>query len=248
VDSIEDAELKKLEFGPEKEEMFRQRQLAFIGKVMAGFSDKMQNHLESIQESTGSLGDLVGQASQWTEEDREKFAGILSTIERHTKILAQKSEHINRFARRTGAPFSTFDAGELVEEVMSFSTRLARLRQVSLAREPSEKTSSLFSDPVRIHFLVSILINNMLERVSRGGRVTVRAESVEKGVLIEVEGHATLQAAAPSSPEKGNPFWPVVKEVAGDLGGHLQINSIAHDTDRTALFLPTKQVPDTSQI
>jgi signal transduction histidine kinase len=249
VDSIEDiAEPKESDLGPGKEEMLRQRQLALIGKVMAGFSDKMQNHLATIQESTGRLGDLVGQASQYTEEDRDRFTNVLSTIERHVRMLAQKSHDLNRFAERTGAPFATFDTGELVEEVMSFSTRFARIRKVSLSVEAAETSPSLCSDPVRIHFLVSILINSMLERVSRGGKVILRAQSAENGVLIEVEGHGPLEVVAPSSPEGGSPYWPVMEQVVGDLGGRLQTDSISHDFNRSALFLPTKQLPDTSQM
>jgi C4-dicarboxylate-specific signal transduction histidine kinase len=247
VDSIEGvAEPEKMALGPGKEETLRQRQLALIGKVIAGFSDKIEGHLTDIQESTGRLGDLVGQASESTQEDRETFAGILSTIERHVKILAQKKQHLNRFAQRTGALSSTFDAGELIEETLSFSTRSARLRRVSLAQEAAKMSPSLRSDPMRIHFLVSILVDSMLERVSRGGKVILRAESAEEGVVIEVEGHGTVDPESPSLSEKGNPYWPVVEQVVCDLGGRLQMNASANDINRTALFLPTKQVPDTS--
>lgn len=249
MDPIEDVvEPERFHLGPGNEETLRQRQLVLIGKVMAGFSDKIQNHLATIHESNGRLGDLVGQDSQWTEEERERLAGIVSTIERHVQTLVQKSQHLSRFARRTGATSCTFDAGELVEEAVSFSTRLARVRQVSLAQEAAGTLPSLCSDPTRIHFIVSILINSMLERVSRGGKVILRAEPVEKGVLIEVEGRGSLDAAAQSPPGEGNPYWPAMEQVVGDLGGHLQIDSIAHDINRTALFLPTTKVPDTSHM
>ena len=230
------------------EETLRRKHLALIGKVMAGSSDKLQNHLATIHESNGRLGDLVGHESQWTEEEQERFAGIVSTIQKHVQILVQKSEHLSRFAQRTGRTLCTFNAAELVEEAVSFSTRLARVRRVSLAQETTGIPHNFCSDPVRIHFIVSILINSMLERVSRGGKVVLRTEPVEKGVMIEVEGQGSLDAEAPSPPGKGNPYWPAMEQTVGDLGGYLKIDSVAHDINRTALFLPTKKVPDTSQM
>ena len=249
MDSIKDTvEPERFDLGPGSEETLRRRQLALIGKVMAVFSDKIQNHLATIYESNGQLGNLVGQESECTEEERDRFAGIVSTIEKHVQILVQKSQHLSRFAQRTGAASCTFDAGELVEEAVFFSTRLARVRQVSLAQDAAGALPSLCSDPVQIHFIVSILINSMLERVSRGGKVILRAEPVEKGVLIAVEGQGSLDAAAQSPPGEGNPYWPALEQVVGDLGGRLQIDSIAHDINRTALFLPTEKVADTSQM
>ena len=247
MDPIEHiAEPRELSMGSDREEMLRQKQLVLVGKVLAGFTDKMQNPMASIQEANGRLGDFLEQAGPQAPEDQERFARILSTIERHLKILAQKNEHLSRFAQRTALPFSSFDAKELVEEAVSFSTRLAHVRGVSFEREIAETLPSLHSDPVRVHFLISVLIHSMLERVPRGGKVILRAASVEEGVLIEVEGHGTLEAGASSVPEIGAPHGSVVERVVGDLGGRLDVNAMADDMNRTALFLPTGEVPDAS--
>ncbi|MBW1739855.1 MAG: hypothetical protein JRJ42_01830 [Deltaproteobacteria bacterium] len=230
---------------PDKGEMLRQRQLAFIGRVIAGFTDKIQDHLGTIRESAGWLDELLGQEGQGAEEDRKKFVDIVSTIESQAKILVQKIQHLNRFAQRMGAPFTTFDPGEIVDEAVFFTTRFARVRDVSLRPEVAETLPSLYSDPVRLHFLVLILIKNMLERVSKGGKVLLRAGSVEKGVLIEVEGHGTLEVMAP---EERNPYWSLGQQVVADLGGHMQTTMIAPGKKRTSLFLPINQVPNVSQI
>jgi len=232
--------------GSDWEEVLRQKQLAFVGKVLASLTDNMQNHMAIIREANGRLGGLLEQAGQQAPEDQERFGRVLSTIERHLKILAQKNEQLSRFAQRTAHPFSSFEAKELVEEAVSFSTRLAHVRGVSFEREIPETLPNLHSDPVRVHFLISILIHNMLERVPRDGKVILRAESVEEGVRIEVEGHGTLQAPASSAAEIEAPHRSVVEWVVGDLGGRLDVNAMADDVNRTALFLPTGEVPDAS--
>ena len=225
---------------PDKEEILRQRQLSFIGKVLAGFPHSLRNPLDTIRESAGGLGDLLGRAGQGIEEDREKYAEILSTIEGQLEILARKSQYLIQVAQRMGKTSSFFDPWDIVQEVVSFLARPAHLRQVSIRPEATETLPSLYGDPDRIHFLVSILINDVLERLGRGGKITVRAKPVEKTVLIEVEGHGAMETAA-SSPEGGNQYWSIGQQVVADLGGRLETGSTGGDMSRTSLFLPIQQ-------
>jgi hypothetical protein len=139
-------------------------------------------------------------------------------------------------------PFSTFDPGEVVEEVLSFSTRLAHVQEVSLKPEVAESLPSLYNDPVKIHFLVLILINDMLQRVGRGGEIILRAVPTKNMVLIEVEGHGVTQAVA-SPPEEQKPHWFIGQQVVPDLGGRLETTEIGTDVKRSSLFLPVKQAP-----
>jgi C4-dicarboxylate-specific signal transduction histidine kinase len=229
--------------GSDREEVLRQKQLAFVGKVLASLADKLQSQVTGIKEANGRLSALLDQEGPQTPEDEERFARVLSTIERHLEILAKKNEQLGRFSQRTVHPFSSFKAKELVEEAVSFSTRLAHVRGISFEQEISETLPDLHSDPVKVHFLISILIHSMLERLPRDGKVTLRADSVEEGVRIEVEGHGTLETTVSSSPHIEAPHWPVVESVVGDLGGRLDVNAMADDF-RTALFLPKGEGPD----
>jgi len=231
----------------DKEEMLRQRQLTVIGKVLAGYAHSMRDRLATIRESDGWLGDLLGQAGHGTEEDRERFGEILSTIERQVKVLDRKSEFLSRLAQRMGTGLCTFDPGEIVEEAVTLSSRSAHLREVFLRPEVAETLPNLYGDPVRVHFLVLILINDMLERTGRSGKIIVRAGSVEKSVLIEIEGSGTLEAVAPP-PEEGNQYWSIGQQVVADLGGRLQTTAIGRDKNRTSMILPIKQVPSTSEM
>ncbi len=227
--------------GSDREEIFRQKHMAFIGKVLAYFPHSIRNRLATIRESTGLIGDLLGQEDQWSEDDREKFTGILSTIENQVNILARKSQYLDRFAQRMGKTFTTLDLREVVEEVVSFSSRFAHLYQVSLKLDAAKTLPSLYSDPLRIYFLVSIMINDMLEWVERGGKVIVRVEQIDNEVLIKVQGHGTLDTVAPS-PEGRGQYWSTGQQVVDDLGGRLETSTIGRDMRRTSLFLPIKQV------
>ncbi|MBW2467505.1 MAG: hypothetical protein JRF02_09410 [Deltaproteobacteria bacterium] len=225
---------------PDKEEILRQRQLTFIGKVLADFPHSLRNPLDTIRESRDGLAELLGQAGQGIEEDREKYAEILSRIEDQIEILARKSKYLIRIAKRIGKTSSFFDPSDIVQEVVSLLARPAHLRQVSIRHEETEALPRLHGDPDRIFFLVSILINDVLEKLGRGGKITVRAKSVEKTVLIEVEGSGAIETAA-SSPVLGDRYGSIGQQVVADLGARLEKETTGDDMSRTSLFLPIQE-------
>lgn len=238
---------KDLVIGSDKEKILHLKQLTFISKVLAEYTHGTRNNLAIIRESAGWLGDLLGGAGQRTKEDHEQFANVLSIIDRQVKILDRTSMHLSRFAQRVGVAFCTFDPGEILEEAVSFFTRFVRQREVSLKSEVAETLPSLYSDPVQIHLLIFVLINDMLERVGRGGKIVLHAGSAKHEVLIEVEGHGTLEAAAIPS-EKGNQFWSTGQQIVADLGGRLQTTTVGSDMKQTSLFLPIKQTSNASKL
>ena len=227
--------------GPEKEEMLRQKRLAFIGQVLTAFTRKIPHHLVPLQDSARSLAHLLEEINQESQEDKQKFARLLSAIERHLMIISQKTQNLDRFGKRMGTLPYTHNPVEVVEEAIIFSARLAHLRGLSLKLEVDGALPSLYSDPVCIHFVVSIAIHNMLERLSEGGEVLVRIGHSEKKLLIRVTGHGTFEPITPSEPKAGDPYWSIGQKLAAGLGGHLEPANIEGDTKRITLFLPVEQ-------
>lgn len=224
----------------DREEILRKRQMAFIGKKLACYPNSIGNSLAAIRESASFLGDLLGHSGRWSDEDREEFTKILSTIENQVNILSRKSNYLDRFAHRMDGTVTDLKPSEIVEEVVSFASRFARLRQVSLKLESAEILPELYSDPLRIYFLVSIMIDDMLARSKKGGNVAVKVKQTDNGVLIEVQGYGALDAAAPS-PEGRDQYWPAGLQAVYDLGGRLETSTTGSDIRQTSLFLPVKQ-------
>ncbi|MGD2127419.1 MAG: hypothetical protein PVG99_15180 [Desulfobacteraceae bacterium] len=230
----------------EKEEVLRQRQLAFIGRMLTAFTGKISRHLAALQASADRLAHLLEKANQETEEDKKKLADLLSTIERHLEIFSRRTQHLNRFAQRMGLLPCTFEPREVIEEAVLFSTRLADVRKVSLRLDADETSPNLCSNPVYIHSLVSILIHTMLERVSEKGEVIVSTAPSDKGLRISVAGLGTLEPLAPSESEAGFGYWTIAQQIAASLGGNLQPAAIEHDTRRISVFLPSEIVSENS--
>ena len=227
--------------GLEKEEMLHQGRLAFVGEVLTAFTQKIPHHMDVIQDSARRLAHLLEEINQESQEDKQKLASILSAIERHLIMFSQKTQNLDRFGKRMGTLPCTFNPAEVVEEAIVFSARLAHLHGVSLKLEVEEALPSLNSDPVCIHFLVSIAIHKMLEQAGEGGRVLVRIRPSDKKLLIRVTGQGTFEPIAPSEPEAGDPYWSIGQQMAADLGAHLEPANIERDTKRITLSLPVEQ-------
>jgi hypothetical protein len=230
---------------PNLEKKLRQRRLAFIGKMLADYPVDSRNHLVAIQESADWLGKrLLEQADQIAQADQEKFNEILSTITKYTKILNQKNDYLERFARRIGTT-STPDPAEIITEAVCFSSRAAHLRRVAVTTEIAEPLPGIFHDPGLVYFLVSIIFNDMLERVAGGGKILIQGKPAEKAVLIEVEGHPLQVDPVLPAPDGENRHWAMCQQVVARFDGRLETATIANNTRRTSLFLPSKRTRDT---
>jgi hypothetical protein len=227
--------------GPEKEEILRQKRLVFIGQVLTTFTKKIPHHLDVLQDSAARLAHLLERVDQGSQTDKQKLAHLLSTIERHLMIFSQKTQHLDRFARRLGTLPCTFNPVKVVEEAIIFSTRLAHLCRASLKLEVDEAWPSLQSDPVCIHFLVSIAIHKMLEQVGEGGEVFVRVGPSGNKLLIRITGYGTFDPIPPSEPDIGDPYWSIGQQMAADLGVHLEPANIEPDTRLITVSLPVEQ-------
>jgi K+-sensing histidine kinase KdpD len=223
----------------DREDLFHKRKSSFISKELTCFSHSVQDPLSTIRESAVLLGDLLGDAEQWSGEELEQFTKILSTIEDQVNMLSQKSTYLDRFTQRMNKSFIKFNPKEIVEEVVSFSGRFARTRQTSLELDVAEALPDVQSDPLRIYLVVSIMIDGMLEQVVKGGKVLVLVARADDEVLIEVQGHGVSDT--PRQPKEMDRYMPSGQKAINDLGGRIETSTTGRDIKRESLFLPIKQ-------
>lgn len=225
----------------DENKMLRHGHSVIVGKVLADLMEKVPVHLKSLQASSGRLAGLFDRTKQGIGEGRDKFAEILSSIDRHIDLLVRKVQILNRFSQRMGSSPAVFDPGEIIEEAVLFSARLAHLHNVAIKLELDENLPELHNDPVAIHFLVSKIIDWMVTRMSGGGKIIVKARDEEGGLLIEVEGQGHLEEALSSERDATDPFWPIAQDLINELGGRWESETNEYIMKRMSLFLPGTQ-------
>jgi len=79
-------------------DILRNRQLAMIGRLLAGFSHELKNHLAIIKESNGLIGDLLSMGRVENPALQTKLEKVTETINRRTLMIAEMTKHLSGFA------------------------------------------------------------------------------------------------------------------------------------------------------
>ena len=226
----------------DEKEAFRNRDVSFIGLVLACTGDDIRNRLAHVEESAARVRNLLEEEGDVSNENHNSPADILSTIDRQLKLLGQKIHYLSRFAKRMDKRFCIFDPGQILEEAVSFSTRFARMKSVSLVYEPRRTLPTLSSDPLAVHFLVSTLIKDMVKRVQKGGAVSVRTQPENRGLMIDISGRGSFKASGTGLPQAGDedPYRAAVDRMLGPLGGHLETSEPGANVRKASLLLHSK--------
>jgi hypothetical protein len=232
----------------DKSKMLRHGHSVVIGKVLAGLMEKVPVHLKSLQTSACRLAGFFDRTKQEIGEDGNKFDEILSGIDRHIDLLARKVQILNRFSQRMASSPAVTDLGEIIEETVLFSSRLAHLHDVSIKLELDENLPKLHNNPVGIHFLVSKIINWMITKMRGGGQLIVRARDEEGGVLIDVEGQGHSKEGSSSERDATDLFWPIAQGLIENLEGRWVSETNEYPIKRMSMFLPNLKALAHTQI
>lgn len=152
----------------------RQDQIESFGRLMAGFSHDMKNHLGIIRESNGLLGDLIAMSGLDENEVLvQRLEKAVSSIEKRVVIAADMLHHLSSFAHRSDSPCASFNVNSLITEACIFLERFARLKQVNFSLEPGEGLASIYNDPSLLHHVFYRIYSFCLEQLSAGRAFTV---------------------------------------------------------------------------
>ena len=151
------------------ENKIRQEQVESFGRLMAGFSHDMKNHLGIIRESNGLMDDLLSMGVM--AEDDPTLARLkksIAAIERRVVMAANLYHHLSGLAHRPDKPFSSFQVNDLIVEECTFLERYSRLKQVEMTLEPGEGVAALYNDPALLQHVFYRLYMVCLEQLDAG--------------------------------------------------------------------------------
>lgn len=190
------------------ENSIRQEQAESFGRLMAGFSHDMKNHLGIIRESNGLMGDLVEMGGLAENEMlAERFKKSISSIEKRIVIAAEMLHHLSSFAHRSDTPCSSFQVNDLITEEHTFLQRFSKLQQINVTLELGEGLSAIYNDPSLLQHIFYRMYILCLEQLSPSQNLLIVTRQKEKNVEIifrlpdslqptpEVFSNNTLQAA-----------------------------------------------------
>jgi len=166
------------------DDRLRCRQLENLGRLMAGFSHDLKNHLAIIKESIGLLDDAIAMGAIENTSVAEKLKRIVVAIERRVGLADGMAQHLNSFSHRMDSPLSTFRVNDAIQEELSFLSRFARLKNISIDTELEENIPHMHNNPSLLQFMFFELFFQALNRFQGRGRIVVSSAHADKSVLV----------------------------------------------------------------
>ncbi len=221
------------------ENSIRQEQLESFGRLMAGFSHDMKNHLGIIRESNGLMDDIIAMGGCGEDETSvERLRKSISAIERRVVLAANMFHHLSGLAHRPDTPYSSFQINDLVTEESIFLERFSRLRQIDVSLELREGLAAIYNDPALLQHVIYRVYILCLDQLDSGDSLIIITGQNEKNVEITFR----LVGASQVSLEhlSDNHLLPAVNKLAGTV----KMGVTTKDYTDITLTIPSLPVPE----
>jgi len=203
-----------------KNEDLRFMQLRFIGKILAGFTHEIKNHLAIVKESAGLMGDMI-KIGKTVENDSSQYLEIIRSIEEQIEKAIVHFTYLNRFSHRMDTELSTFNVNETLEELIALVTRFANQRKISIEKDFQKDISSINNNPSIFQLLVFYLIEEQLTRLDINSRLILKTETANGSIAIRIIPKGKVLDA---DREEGSVSNEIREDIIKYLGGNLSIS------------------------
>ena len=195
------------------EEDIRRQQIESFGRLMAGFSHEMKNHLGIIRESNGLIADLVEMGND--ERSMQRVKRALISVDKRVGMVANLLHTLSGFVHRSDQPLSTFNVNDLINEEYILLERFGILAQIDSVLELGEGLPALYNDPALLQHVFFRIYVLCLRQLDGGDRLVIM--SGQNGKYIEIVFRLFGNTQATSRDLICNKLLAAVKKLEGNL-------------------------------
>jgi two-component system NtrC family sensor kinase len=145
------------------------QQLAAMGYLTATLAHDLGTPLHSI----AGLASLIQESGNWPPDVARKLDLIVQQTQRLNAVI----RNLRRATRQPEAHFETVTVQELLNETLSLVEPLMRKAGIELQVDFDEKLPGIHADRHRVQTALFNLIQNAIESMPAGGRITVSART-----------------------------------------------------------------------
>ncbi len=168
------------------ENTLRDSQLTCLGKLLAGYTHELKNHLAIINESSGLMDDLLGMSEGEDDRLRQRFKKIIGTIGERISRANTMATYLNRIAHRMDFPLSQCNVNDLLIEELALMERSAAMKNISFDKNLQKEVPSIYNNPSLLQFIIFSLVNEFIEKLATGAVIQlfshVKGENIELGI------------------------------------------------------------------
>jgi two-component system, NtrC family, sensor kinase len=247
-----DAEKEKM-----NEQVIETGKMASLGELAAGIAHEINNPVAIMVEEAGWIGDLLEEEDLKETQNLEEFKRALSQINTQGKRCKEITHKLLSFARKTDSTIKDVQLNELVTELVSLSSQMAKYNKVSIETDLHEDLPLITISPSEMQQVLLNLINNALDAMEKTGgtiKISTKISKLEKDhivIIVEDNGPGIPEA---NLPRIFDPFFttkPVGKGtglglsicygIINKIGGKIDVHSKVNEGTRFRIWMPIQK-------
>jgi nitrogen-specific signal transduction histidine kinase len=168
-----------------QEQDLRLLQLRFIGKILAGFTHEIKNHMAIVKESAGLMGDMI-KLGKTVGDDSSQYLEIIRSIEEQIEKAIVHFRYLNGFSHRMDTPLSSFNVNDCLEELTALVHRFANQKRITLKKDFRKDLPSINSSPAILQFLVFNFLEDKMSKLDKNSSIIIKTEVINGSVAIRI--------------------------------------------------------------
>ena len=161
-------------------------EVEFIGKITAGVTHEINNVLASIREISGLMTDILSMTDEKSFPRKEKFHTSLDKVQNQVQRGVKLTSQLNKFSHLSDSNKTEIDLNDSIQHMIFLTERFARIKNVSLIHQSSDKSVTLISDPLKLQMALFNCIAYLLNRISDGGEINLSQEKKGNEIFISI--------------------------------------------------------------
>lgn len=161
-------------------------EVEFIGKITAGVTHEINNVLASIREISGLMTDILSMTDEKSFPRKEKFHTSLDKVQNQVQRGVKLTSQLNKFSHLSDSNKTEIDLNDSIQHMIFLTERFARIKNVSLIHQSSDKSVTLISDPLKLQMALFNCIAYLLNHISDGGEINLSQEKKGNEIFISI--------------------------------------------------------------
>lgn len=220
------------------------KQLTALGHLTANLAHDMGTPLHSI----GGLANLLLEREGWPPDVAHKLKLIVQQTQRLDNVI----QNVRKATRLPEPHFEVLTIQQLLSETVPLVESFMQKNRIEMRVNIDDGIKPLYVDRYRIQTALMNIIQNALEAMPQGGKITISAQSISQDGLVAVNINDTGTGMPPDMIEKAcEPFFStrqneglrglglaIVRDIVKTHGGKMEIKSSLGQGTSIILYLP----------
>jgi signal transduction histidine kinase len=220
------------------------KQLTALGHLTANLAHDMGTPLHSI----GGLANLLLEREGWPPDVAHKLKLIVQQTQRLDDVI----QNVRKATRLPEPHFEVLTIQEILSETLPLVESFMQKNRVEMKVNIDDVIKPLYVDRYRIQTALMNIIQNALEAMPQGGKITISAQAIPQNGLVAVTISDTGTGMPPDMIEKAcEPFFStrqneglrglglaIVRDIVKTHGGKMEIKSSPGQGTSIILYLP----------